>query len=60
MRPVGTIMVEPAGNGSRLTINLDLVGHGIGKLVAPLAMRQARKEVPKDQARLKQRLESGA
>jgi len=60
VRPVGTIMVEPAGNGSRLTINLDLVGHGIGKLVAPLAMRQARKEVPKDQARLKQRLESGA
>ena len=58
VRPVGTITVEPVGNGSRVTIRLELVGHGIGKLMAPLAMRQARKQVPKDQARLKERLES--
>ena len=60
VRPVGTMTVEPAGTGSRVTIQLELVGHGIGKLFAPFAMRQARKQVPKDQARLKERLESGA
>ena len=32
-------------------------GHGIGKLFAPLARRQASKEVPHDQAKLKERLE---
>ena len=60
VRPVGTMTVEPAGTGSRVTIQLELVGHGIGKLFAPFAMRQARKQVPKDQARLKERLESGS
>lgn len=60
VRPVGTITVEPVGTGSRVTIHLELVGSGMGKLMAPLAMRQARKQVPKDQARLKARLESGA
>jgi len=60
VRPVGTITVEPAGTGSRLTVELDLQGQGIGKLVAPFARRQARQQVPKDQARLKERLESGA
>jgi len=60
VRPVGSMTVEPAGNGSRVTVELNLVGHGIGKLIAPFAMMQARKQVPKDQARLKQRLESGA
>ena len=60
VRPVGTITVQPAGTGSRLTVELDLQGQGIGKLVAPFARRQARQQVPKDQARLKERLESGA
>jgi hypothetical protein len=44
-----------------VTIELDLQGHGLfGKLIAPLARRDARRQVPQDQARLKQRLESGA
>jgi uncharacterized protein YndB with AHSA1/START domain len=60
VRPVGTITVEPSGGGSRITFQMQLVGHGIGKLMAPFAMMQARKQVPKDQQRLKQRLESGA
>ena len=62
VRPVGTVTVEPVGDGSssRVTLQLDLQGHGIGKLVAPLARRDARKRVPQDQARLKERLESGA
>ena len=60
VRVVGTVTVEPAGEGSRVTIELDFKGHGFGKLIAPLARRQARKQVPQDQARLKERLESGA
>jgi uncharacterized membrane protein len=61
VRPVGTITVEPAGEGrSRLTLELDLRGHGlIGQFVAILARSQARKQVPADQQRLKERLESG-
>jgi uncharacterized membrane protein len=61
VRPVGTMTVEPLDGGarSRVSIELDLVGHGLGKLVAPLARRQATREVPKDQARLKEKLESG-
>lgn len=62
VRPSGAITVEPVGDGSRsrLTLELDFAGHGIGKLLAPLAARDARKRVPQDQARLKERLESGA
>ena len=62
VRPVGTITVEPVGEGrSRLTLELDLRGHGlIGQFVAILARSQARKQVPADQQRLKERLESGA
>ena len=63
IRPEGSITVEPLDDGrrSRVTLELDLIGHGLmGKLVAPLARRDARKRVPEDQARLKERLESGA
>jgi uncharacterized protein YndB with AHSA1/START domain len=62
VRPVGTVTVEALDGGtrSRLTIELDFQGHGIGKLLAPIARRQAMKQVPGDQLRLKQRLEAGA
>lgn len=62
VRAFGTVKVEPLGDGarSRFTLELDFEGHGIGKLFAPLARSSARKQVPKDQARLKERLESGA
>jgi uncharacterized membrane protein len=61
VRPVGTVRVEPLDDGSRsrVTLELDLQGYGIGKLFAPFARRQAAKEVPHDQAKLKERLESG-
>ncbi len=61
VRPVGSVTVEPAGEGrSRLTVELELEGHGLlGLVLAPLARSQARKEVPADQQRLKERLESG-
>jgi uncharacterized protein YndB with AHSA1/START domain len=61
VRAIGKGTVEPLEDGarSRLTIELDFEGHGIGKLLVPLvARRRARNEVPRNQRRLKERLES--
>jgi uncharacterized membrane protein len=62
VRPVGTVTVEPldGGSRSRVTLEFNLEGHGLGKLIAPLARRDARRSVPKDQQGLKERLEAGA
>ncbi len=62
IRPLGSVTVEPVGEGrSRVTLELDFEGHGLlGKLTAPLARMQARKQVPLDQQQLKARLEAGA
>jgi uncharacterized protein YndB with AHSA1/START domain len=60
IRPVGTYTVDPIGEASsRMTSELDLEGHGIGKLFAPLALRQAAKQVPADHEKFKDLLESG-
>jgi uncharacterized membrane protein len=61
VRAVGTVSIEPVGDGSRsrLTISIDFSGHGLaGKVLLPVAKSQARKQIPKDQARLKELLES--
>ena len=53
--------VEPVngGNRSRVTIELDLQGHGIGKILLPLVVnRQAKREMPQNMQTLKERLES--
>jgi uncharacterized protein YndB with AHSA1/START domain len=62
VRPVGKGKVEPVGDGtrSRVTIELDFEGHGLGKLLRPVVVSQARKQVPENQRQLKERLESGA
>jgi uncharacterized protein YndB with AHSA1/START domain len=62
LRPVGHGKVEPVGDGtrSRVTIELDFEAHGLGKVLRPVVMSQARKQVPEDQRQLKERLESGA
>ena len=62
IRPVGTVTIEPAGDGSstRVSIDFNLVGYGFGKLLAPLARRQARGQVGQAQERLKAKLEAGA
>ena len=61
IRPVGTYTVDPTGeSSSRMNLELDLEGHGIGKLFAILARRQAAKEVPVDHEKFKALLESGA
>jgi uncharacterized protein YndB with AHSA1/START domain len=57
----GTIEPLEDGGRSRVTIELDFEGHAIGKLLVPLVVRrQAQKEVPRNQQKLKERLESGA
>jgi len=55
--------VQPVGDGdrSRVTIELDFEGHGIGKLLVPLvARRQARQQMPTNMEKLRERLEAGA
>jgi len=63
IRAIVEVLVEPLGDGSqsRVTINLDFTGHGIGRLLVPLLVRrQAAREMPEDMRRLKQRLEARA
>ena len=62
VRAVGRATIEPlaGGSSSRVSLVLDFEGHGFGKLLVPLARSQSRKQVPKDQQRLKERLENAA
>ena len=61
VRPVGTVTVEPLGeSSSRMTLELELEGHGLGKLFAILARRQAAKQVPESHKKFKELLEHGA
>jgi uncharacterized membrane protein len=62
VRAVGSVIVESVGDGgrSRVTVEFDLEGHGIGVVIAPFARMQARKQVPRDQAKLKEILERRA
>jgi uncharacterized membrane protein len=61
VRVAGVVNVVPLddGAGSRVTVELDFHGIGIGKLLAPMARMQAAKQVPADQRRLRARLEAG-
>jgi uncharacterized protein YndB with AHSA1/START domain len=57
----GTVEPLDAGEGSRVTIELDFEGHGIGKLLVPLVVRrQAANQMPTNMRNLKEQLESGA
>ena len=61
IRAIVEVLVESIADGSqsRVTINLDFTGHGIGRLLVPLVVRrQAAREMPENMARLKQRLET--
>lgn len=63
IRSIVNVSVEPLDNGnrSRVTIDLDFSGHGIGKILVPLVVRpQSRKEMRANIARLKDRLEDRA
>lgn len=61
VRATVAVTVEPLADESRsrVTIDLDFVGHGIGKLLVPLIVRrQAASEMPENMKRLKQQLEA--
>jgi uncharacterized membrane protein len=59
VRPIGTVTVESLDGGARskMTLELDLKGRGLGVLIAPLARASARKDIPKSHQRLKEILE---
>jgi hypothetical protein len=59
IRAAVDVTVEPLGEReSRVTIAVDFAGHGIGKVLVPLVVRrEARREMPVNVARLKERLE---
>jgi hypothetical protein len=42
---------------TRVEMDIDFRGHGLGRLITSLARRAARKQVPRDLARLKRELE---
>jgi hypothetical protein len=61
IRAMVGVTVEPLAGGteSRVTIEVDFTGHGIGRVLVPLVVRrQAAREMPGNMARLKQRLEA--
>jgi uncharacterized protein YndB with AHSA1/START domain len=63
IRSTVKVTVEPTDDSarSRVTIDLDFEGHGIGKLLVPLVVRpQSRKEMQRNVQRLKARLETTA
>jgi uncharacterized protein YndB with AHSA1/START domain len=54
--------IEPLDDGrrSRVTIALEFEAHGIGRSIVPLVRRQARRQLPRNEQRLKELLERGA
>jgi uncharacterized protein YndB with AHSA1/START domain len=59
IRANGSVTVEPAGNGSLVTFDLDFEGHGFGRMLLPMIKRMAAKGAPISYQNLKRRLESG-
>ncbi|WP_030292908.1 SRPBCC family protein [Streptomyces katrae] len=54
----GTIEPLDGGRRSRVTLDLDFEGHGIGRVIAPLVVKPyARKEMPRNEEKLKHLLE---
>jgi uncharacterized protein YndB with AHSA1/START domain len=60
VRPFGTLTFTSLDGGTRTRVDfeMDFVGHGLGVLLLPLVRLDARRQVPKDLASLKERLES--
>ena len=62
IRALVSVRVDPvAQTRSRVRIDVDFEGHGIGKLLVPLmVLPSARRQMPGNMQKLKQQLESGA
>jgi uncharacterized membrane protein len=61
VRPHGVISLTPLDGGTRTgyTVDFEVHGHGLGKLLAPLIRRDAAKQMPQNLKHLKERLEAG-
>jgi carbon monoxide dehydrogenase subunit G len=57
-----TVTVAPhqADEGAHVAIEVDFQGYGMGKMILPVVVREARKEVPESVQKLKAQLEAGA
>ncbi|WP_405757667.1 SRPBCC family protein [Streptomyces sp. NBC_00073] len=54
----GTVVSLDGGRRSRVTLDLDFEGHGVGRVIAPLVVKPyARKEMPRNEEKLKHLLE---
>jgi uncharacterized membrane protein len=58
IRAEGTQRVEPAGEGARVSFEMEMRGHGLGVLMLPMARRQATRQVAESHEKLKRILES--
>jgi uncharacterized membrane protein len=60
VRPQGSMNFTALDNGTRTRVDfrIEFAGHGLGVLLLPIVRRDARRDVPKNLAALKQRLES--
>jgi uncharacterized protein YndB with AHSA1/START domain len=56
--PEGGYDLTPSGSGTQLRVYNVLEGHGIGKLVAPLALRQARSGADEFASAIKRAIEA--
>jgi len=56
------VIVDPRQDGTQahVTIQVDFRGHGMGKLIVPVVLREAGKEVSESCQQLKSRLETGS
>jgi uncharacterized membrane protein len=57
IRGEGSQRVEPVGDGSRVLFEMELEGYGFGKLMLPMARRQAARQVAASHQKLKRILE---
>jgi uncharacterized protein YndB with AHSA1/START domain len=60
IRAEGTQRVEPAAEGSRVSFEMEMRGHGLGALMLPMARRQAARQVAESHETLKRILEAGS
>jgi uncharacterized membrane protein len=59
IRGEGSQRVEPVGDGSRISFEMELEGYGLGKLMLPMARKQAARQVAASHEKLKRILEGG-
>ena len=58
IRAQGSQRIEPVGDGSRVSFEMELEGHGLGKLMLPMARKQATRQVAASHEKLKRILEA--